>query len=83
MKFVEPWNLKCRLCRRSWLVGILDCKHVKASPNVAQTRTEIVKWLREFGLESGSTSVVLVTDAKEYVSDLIAGALLQSWRPAK
>ena len=33
---------------------------VSVSSNVAQTRTEIVRWLREFGLESGSTSVVLV-----------------------
>ena len=45
-----------------------------ASPNVAQTGDKIVKWLREFGLESASTSVVLITDAEEYVSDLIAGA---------
>ena len=47
---------------------------VIVSSHVAQTRTETVKWLREFGLESGSTSVVLVTDAEESVSDLVAGA---------
>ena len=39
-----------------------------------QTRTQMVKCLREFGLESGSTSIVLVTDAEEAVSDLVAGA---------
>ena len=47
---------------------------IVAGPNVAQTRTDIVRWLREVGLESGCTSIVLVTDAEESVSDLVAGA---------
>ena len=47
---------------------------ILTSGDLVATRTEIVKWLREFGLESGSSSVLLITDAEGAVSDLVTGA---------
>ena len=43
---------------------------VVITTNILQARTEIAKWLREFGLESGGCSVVLNTDAEERVSSV-------------
>ena len=71
MRRVRADNLRVLVLteRMSGMMGA-----VVPSSDVAQTRTKIVKWLREFGLESGTASIVLVTDAEEAVSDLVAGA---------
>ena len=47
---------------------------VVTSEDLVKTRTELVQWLREFGLESGRCSISLVTDSEDAVSDLVAGA---------
>ncbi|CAE7669829.1 unnamed protein product [Symbiodinium sp. CCMP2592] len=47
---------------------------IVTSDNLVSSRTDIVRWLREFGLESGTCSILMLTDAEEAVSDLVAGA---------
>ncbi|CAE7265610.1 unnamed protein product [Symbiodinium sp. CCMP2592] len=47
---------------------------IVTSDNLVASRTDIVRWLREFGLESGTCSILMLTDAEEAVSDLVAGA---------
>ena len=47
---------------------------VVTSGDLVKTRTELVQWLREFGLESGRCSISLVTDSEDAVSDLVAVA---------
>ena len=55
--------------RMSGMIGA-----IVTSDNVVENRTLVVKWLREFGLQSGTCSIPMITDAEGAVSDLIAGA---------
>ena len=55
--------------RMSSMVGA-----VLTTESVIRARHEIIMWLREFGLVSGSTSVLLSTDSESAVSDLVGTA---------